>query len=240
MPPTETPFEQFFSDRIKTKGISLKKLSDLTGIAPTHIESLLRGDFDSLPSAPYLHGYLLRLGAMLDFDGEEWWIRLKQEGVIKNSGELDMLPKNRFIKKSPPKYLWAIAVAVVVLIYFAFQAPRIFGKPSLVVTFPIGNPYATASSTLTITGTISDADSLTLNGDQVTINSDGTWQKGVLLQNGLNTFQVAAKKFLGGETDVVEQVLYSQPGAPAATTTASTTTSTTLPLGSTTLPSSTK
>ena len=134
MSPNDLPFEQFFAEKIKERGVSLKKLSEMTGIAPAHIESLLRGDYESMPSAPYFHGYLTHLGAVLDFDGEEWWVKLKKEGVIKNSGELDTMPRNRFIKQSPPKYLWWIRAGVIVLIYLAFQAPRIFGKPTLTVT----------------------------------------------------------------------------------------------------------
>ena len=69
MNPEEVSFEQFFAERIKAKGFSLKKLADVTGIAPVHIENLLRGDFGHIPSAPYFRGYLIRLGKVLDFDG---------------------------------------------------------------------------------------------------------------------------------------------------------------------------
>lgn len=217
---------------MKEKGFSLKRLSDATGIAPVHLENMLRGDFADMPSAPYFRGYLLRLGKMLDFDGEEWWTILKKEGAIKNSGETDSMPKNRFIKKAPPKILWAVGAVVIVLIYLGFQAPRIFGKPSLVLSFPSSNPFTTSSSILTITGTVQNAETLTLNGDAVTISADGSWQKGVLLQSGLNTFQIAAKKFLGGETDVVEQIVYT-PTVTVSTSTASTTSPT---ISTTTLP----
>ena len=155
MPPNDLPFEQFFAEKIKERGVSLKKLSEITGIAPSHIENLLRGDYENMPSAPYFHGYMLHLGAVLDFDGEEWWARLKKEGVVKNSGELDTMPRNRFIKQSPPKYLWWIGAGVLVLIYLAFQAPRIFGKPTLTVISPDANPYVTTSSTFTLAGTVS-------------------------------------------------------------------------------------
>jgi len=232
MPPNDIPFEQFFSEKIKERGISLKKLSEVTGIAPTHIESLLRGDYESMPSAPYFHGYLIHLGAVLDFDGDEWWAKLKKEGVIKNSGELDTLPRNRFIKQAPPKYLWWIGVAVIVLIYLAFQAPRIFGKPTLTVISPDANPYVTTSSTFTLAGTVSGADSLYLVGadggtEQIIVGADGSWQKNVLLGIGPNPFEISAKKFLGGETTVTEQVFYQSEGGTAA---ASTTASSTQPL----------
>jgi cytoskeletal protein RodZ len=91
MNPEEVAFEQFFSERIKARGLTLKKLADMTGIAPVHIESLLRGDFGNVPSAPYFRGYLMRLGKVLDFDGEAWWNRLKTGA--KNSGQEDSLPR---------------------------------------------------------------------------------------------------------------------------------------------------
>jgi transcriptional regulator with XRE-family HTH domain len=226
MSPNDLPFEQFFAEKIKERGVSLKKLAEMTGIAPAHIESLLRGDYESMPSAPYFHGYLIHLGAVLDFDGEEWWLKLKKEGVIKNSGELDTMPRNRFIKQSPPKYLWWIGVGVIVLIYLAFQAPRIFGKPVLMVSIPNANPYVTTSSTLTLSGTVTDADSLYLVGadggqEPIIIAADGSWQKSVLLGVGPNPFQISAKKFLGGETSVTEQIFYQPTGSTTTTSTAS-------------------
>ena len=166
----------------------------------------MRGDYDNMPSAPYFHGYLLHLGAVLDFDGEEWWAKLKKEGVIKNSGELDTMPRNRFIKQSPPKYLWAIGAGILVLIYLAFQAPRIFGKPTLTVISPDANPYVTASSTFTLAGTVSGADSLYLVGanggqEQIIIAADGSWQKGVLLGVGPNPFEISGKEVPGRAND---------------------------------------
>ncbi len=228
MSPNDLPFEQFFAEKIKERGVSLKKLAEMTGIAPAHIESLLRGDYENMPSAPYFHGYLTHLGAVLDFDGEEWWAKLKKEGVIKNSGELDTMPRNRFIKQSPPKYLWWIGAGVIVLIYLAFQAPRIFGKPALMVSVPSANPYVTASSTFTLSGTVTGADSLSLVGadgeqEPIIVAADGSWQKSVLLGVGPNPFQISAKKFLGGETSATEQIFYQPTGSTTTTPTASST-----------------
>jgi hypothetical protein len=229
MPPNDISFEQFFAEKIKERGTSLKRLAEMTGIAPAHIESLLRGDYESMPSAPYFHGYLLHLGAALGFDGEEWWAKLKKEGVIKISGELDTMPRNRFIKQSPPKYLWWIGAGAVVIIYLGLQAPHIFGKPTLTVVFPDANPYVTESSTLTLAGTVTGADSLYLVGanggeEQIVVAADGTWQKGVLLGSGPNPFEISAKKFLGGRTTITEQIIYQPAGGTAsASTTASST-----------------
>lgn len=235
MPPEEVNFQAFLVAKIKDRGITLKKLSEATGIAPTHLENMVHGRFDDLPSAPYFRGYLVRLGKVLDFDGDAWWDKIKKEGLVRNSGPADSLPSNRFLKQSPAKFIWAIVVVVLVLIYLAFQLPIIFGKPTIKITFPGQSPYTTSSSTLTIQGSVSGANSLALNGDSVAIAQDGSWQKAVLLQNGMNTFDLAAKKLLGGEADVTEQIFYQGTGAaptlptpsPAASTTASSTTNST-------------
>lgn len=241
-PETTISFEQFFADRIKERGISLKKLADVTGIAPMHIESLLRGDFENMPSAPYLRGYLLKLGQELNFDGDEWWRRMKKEGLVKNSGSMDTLPRNRFLRQSPPKYLWAIGVAIIFVLYFAFQAPHIFGKPTLTVAFPDASPYITISSTLVISGTVSNADALYLNDSQeITIAQNGAWEQTVLLGAGPNPFKITAKKFLGGETNVTEEILYQSPDGsvfPASSTASSTMQSTPSSTSSSSLSSS--
>jgi lambda repressor-like predicted transcriptional regulator len=218
----EMLFEEFLSARMREKGVSLKRLSETTGIAPKHIENMLRGNFEDMPSTPYFRGYVMRIAKVLDFDGEESWEKLKREDFIKNSGPSDALPKNRFIKKELSKKTWAIGVVVaIVVVYLIFALPRITGKPTLTIVSPPGNPYTTTLSTITIAGTVRNADSLYLVGlggdeEEITIAPDGSWQKGVLLQNGLNTFKLSAKKLLGGQTDVMEQILYEPPAGAGA------------------------
>lgn len=215
MPPEEINFQTFFAAKLKERGVTLKKLSEATGIAPSHLESMVHGKFDDLPSSPYLHGYILRLGKVLDFDGEAWWEKIKKEGLVKDSGPTDALPNNRFLKQSPTKLIWIIVVVILILIYLAFQLPIIFSKPKITVTFPTQNPYTTSSSTLTIEGTTSGANSLNLNGDNIPIAPDGSWQKTVLLQDGPNNFDITANKLLGGGADVTEQIFYEGGTMPA-------------------------
>jgi hypothetical protein len=208
MPPEEIDFQTFFTARIKERGATLKKLAEATGIAPTHIEALTQGRFDDLPSAPYVHGYLVRLGRVLDFDGEGWWEKIKKERRVINSGPNDTLPSNRFLRESPKKFIWIGIIGALVVLYLAFQIPVIVSKPSLEVAFPTSNPFTTSSSTLVFEGTVSGANSLSLNGDPITVAQDGSWEKSVLLQNGVNTFDISAKKLLGRGTDVSEQIIY--------------------------------
>ncbi len=219
----DIPFEKFFTDRLKQKGMSIKKLAETTGIARSHIENIASGNFKDMPSAPYFRGYLIRLGKILDFDGDERWEEIKKEGMLKKSGPKDMLPKNRFIKKHPSKFIWAGAVFVIAIVYIIFRFARIAGMPTLTLIFPAENPATVSSSEITLQGTVTNADSLSIGGETVPIAQDGTWQKNVLLfpQNP-NTFQITAKKFLGGETDIVEQIFYEPATGTFSTGTTST------------------
>ncbi len=211
-------FPEFFAERLRSKGISLAKLSEVTGIAPVHLTNLFHGNFSDMPSKPYLRGYLIRIGRTLDFDGEEWWGRLEQEDTTKDAHMSDELPRNRFVRNRVPKSAWIAAVLIVILVgYFLFAFPYIFGKPILTVTYPAENPYVTSSATLTIQGTVRNADALYLvsnessSSEEIIVAPDGSWEKGVLLGKGLNTFEISAEKFLGGETRVTQEIIYTLP-----------------------------
>lgn len=233
----ELTFQEFLAGRMKDRGVSVKKLSEATGIAPVHIENMLRGGFEALPSAPYFRGYLLRIGKVLGFDGEEWWKEIKNGAAVRNSGPSDSLPRNRFLKKSAPAWLWfAIAAFILIVIYLAVALPRVLGKPVLTIAYPSASPFVATSTTLTFRGTVRNADSLYLSStvvatsgatssEEIPIAPDGTWQKTVLLQNGLNTFDISARKFLGSKASVMEQVLYEPSAMPTTTMPSATSTS---------------
>ena len=171
MNPEETTLEIFLRDRMKERGVSLKKLSDMTGISMGYIENMLRGDFEHVPATPYFRGYLIRIGETLGFDGETWWEKIKKEEGVKKSGPADSLPKNRFVRESPVKMI-AISVAVIAVVcYLGFELPHILGKPVLVVTSPAGNPYTADSSSVIIEGSTKNADSIYVNGDEADYRS---------------------------------------------------------------------
>ena len=209
----ELAFQEFLAGRMRDKGLSVKRLSEATGIAPSHLENMLHGNFDDLPSTPYFRGYVLRIAKALDFDGHEWWDRLRGEEFVKISGPQDALPQNRFVKRAPSIMAWGIVgVVILIIIAFVIALPRITGQPSIAVSSPSSTPFNATSTTFTLRGTVRNADSLFLNGDTIPIAADGTWEKGVLLQNGVNTFEISAKKLLGGEAKATEQIIYEPAG----------------------------
>ena len=201
-------FQDFFNSKIRERGLTLKKLSELSGITLKYLEYLSAGNFEALPSAPYFRGYLEKLGRILDFDYREWWQNIKEEEIVKTSGTLDQLPKNRFALSSPGKFIWPGIFLLLVVFYFGARFSKIFGQPQVSVAYPTEAFTNTASQEIVVRGELKDGDKLVINGEAVVMEDDGTWEKNILLEPGLNTIEIKAKKFLGRETRIIRQVLY--------------------------------
>lgn len=212
--PYETfDFPVFLHGKIKERGISVKKLSEESGIALKHLENILRGEFRALPPAPYLRGYIFILGEILEFNAEDWWERIREETAVKRSGMTDSLPKNRFSNSSRVRNGVLIALAVIIIGIGIWRLPRIFGKPTIEIMVPRDQTTTVFEEAYTLRGKVSGgADQLSINNEAVAVDADGFWQKTVLLQFGMNVFEVKAKKLLGSEASLSRQIIYETPG----------------------------
>jgi hypothetical protein len=213
-------FEALLVDKMKERGLSIKQLSELSGIASKHLENMANGNYDQLPPSPYLRGYLTALGQILDFDADHWWHTFQVMGVLRSSGQHDQMPKNRFAKKSGKLYVGLIATGVLLVIYLGFRFSNILGMPTLAITTPGQDVIRVLNSPLVFSGTLKNGSTLTINGEMIPIGADGSWTKDVALDPGPNAIQVDAKKFLGGEVKVVRQIWYEAPQGATSTPTA--------------------
>jgi hypothetical protein len=211
-------FQSFFKERLRDRGISLRRASEITGIPLNYLESLASGEIEKLPPWPYLRGYLMRLGRVLDFDPQPWEKEFKEKQAVKTAGPQDKLPQNRFAIKATTKRLWLALGVLVALGYLGFRFYSILGKPQLNVVYP-GEPLISVNEeTITVWG-FSNGDKVFVNRDEVAIGKDRKWQKRIQLQPGLNTVEVSAKKLLGGETKILRQVVYEALSPRTATST---------------------
>lgn len=219
----DTNFETLSSviaDLMRTKGISIEKLSHTTGISERHIELLVEGRIDKLPASPYLHGYILKIGEVLGFEGEELWSTYAERNTdIRRSGEKDILPRNRFKTSAISKKHISIGVVVLfVIIYVAFRLPYIVGKPELSIE-NIPDNLIVDTNIFVLRGTINPHDQLTINNEIVYPNSDGSFELPLQLTSGFNTFEITTKQSLGGATTITKQIFYQVPDAVTTGTT---------------------
>lgn len=211
-------FSSFLQERLAERGVSLKRLAETTGVPLSFLENILTAADKKLPPPPYLRGYLFRLGRALDFDPEPWWKELKEKEDFPAAGPGDKLPENRFAVKVYHRRLW-FAAAIAVLVYLSFQAYlRWWAKPQIEVSYPGAGVTELNTETLNLWGKTKNADKIYINGEEVTVRSDGSWEKNIQLLPGLNTVEITARRFLGGETKILRQVMYrpsEKPSPPA-------------------------
>ena len=213
----EVLFTEFFNQRLKERGLTLKQLADSTGIAIKHLENFSHGRFERLPSAPYVHGYFVRLGAILGFDPDEWWNRVKEEDVVHRAGAADRMPKNRYSRWRGRAIIWGAIVLVLAGLYIAARYTTIIGQPQPMLTKPGPEVTVVTASTLELQGQVENGDTLTVDDASVPIAADGSFATQVTLRPGPNTIEIQARKFLGRTATRTVQIYYddSQIIAPA-------------------------
>jgi len=205
---SDQSFRETILNAIEEKGFALSKLAELSRVPERYLELLLREEYDHLPSAPYLHGYLLRLARVLNLDSELLWEIFKKEYRLKTSGLEDRLPVNRFAidTLSNTKILITGGLIVLTLLYLAFRWNTLFGKPSLVILDPAENIISTTDRLYTIRGSTDRNVKITINNDLIETDDRGSFSKDVFLETGDNSFTITAKKLLGREISVVRQI----------------------------------
>ena len=209
--------------------MSMHHLSETTGIPERALDQLMVGDPANLPAAPYIHGYLVKIGELLDFDGDAWWQQLKHAQPPMSSGTADLLPRNRFSRNRIPSWaLWGVPIALALLTYGGFRFASIIGLPDIAITQPDRDGVVLSETPTHLIGTATPGSRVTINGEAVPLTTEGQWDKEVTLQPGApNDFTVEVTKFLGRSRSASRRIFYEAPII---------TTSTTSTVGTTTTP----
>ena len=206
-------FSEILTDALDEHRNDLNKLAELSRVPIYYLELLARNETAGLPPSPYLRGYIIRLSRILGLNGDLLWEIYKKEHSIKTSGSDDNLPKNRFTIEtiSHTNLIIAVAAVFLVLAYFIFRFDALFGRPHLVINNP-ASPVSDSLFQITPLAGLTDPDSkLTINGEMIEVESNGSWQKEVFLESGINNFEVTASKFLGQKTSLTRQIIYEPP-----------------------------
>lgn len=214
----EKSFSSFLLEAMKVQGVSFEKLAQMTGVSDRFLELLINEEFEKLPAAPYVHGYVMEIAEALGLDGEKLWkVYFKEKDLIKRSGSSDALPQNRF--SAPPrtrkKIIAATSIAAVIVVtgYILFRIQRSVGEPSFTVN--VGENTVVTEASFDVKGVVDPRDQISLNGTQLYPLADGTFEKKIQLQPGFNTLSFKIKKFLGGEYVVNKKIFLETSSTPA-------------------------
>jgi hypothetical protein len=205
--------KDILEEAVASHGQTAGKLAATTGIPVRFVEALLSGDFNSLPAAPYIKGYLKKLAEALELNADELWERYSRETRPRQSGGGDVLPQNRFRHKTvSKKLLLLVSLGLLVVGYFAVNAKRHFGLPDLYIIYPDSAIVTVTNPLIIIRGRVgSNKDLVSINGAEVFVDEFGEFQKELLLDPGTNSIDVTARRFLGRGKLESLQIIYESP-----------------------------
>ena len=114
-----------------------------------------------------------------------------------------------------PRLIKIIAVIVIVAAassYLIWQFSNFSRNPALSLAEPV-NDITVSSNKITFKGNAEREGDLTINGQGVFVNEDGTFAEEITLQEGLNKITVIVRDRQGRETSLTRQILLEQPAA---------------------------
>lgn len=202
-------FQEFLNDILIVRGLTVEKLAEMSEVPIRYLNAISSGDFQKLPALPYTRGYLMKISEILGINGDELWQTYKDE-IILNVNKQDSLPLNRFAIRSFGKMKIIIGIILVsVIIYLIWQSGNLLGIPKIEITNPATDDLILNIPLVKLVGKISNSkDKLTVNGEQIFINSDGSFEKEFFLHPGANDIEFKIKRFLGKEIKVVKKVVF--------------------------------
>jgi cytoskeletal protein RodZ len=188
-------------ERIRRK-LTLEEAATATRIKPQFLEAIERGAYHELPSPAYAKGFVRNYAEFLglpkahtsalfkrDFD-EKRAVKVLPEGMVKKSEfPIRRLNVRRFM----------IGGVVIALLsgFLLFQTRSIFFPPSLSVSSP--KEGSVVSREVSIAGKTDNSAVVIINNESVSVDSNGKFQKKIILFPGKATITVKAQNRLGKE-----------------------------------------
>lgn len=168
------------SDARKAHRYSIAKLSEQTHIKPRLIEALERNEFDKLPSAAYVKGYIQAYSREFDLDYQSLVALLRRD--YKESAKGTLVPREfiKTVRKRPVRWTpitWVVLVVVLLLSmaasYGGLQWYRSTRPPQLVIVEPASR--AVVAATVQVSGYTDPRAIVQINDELVAIQPDGSF-----------------------------------------------------------------
>ncbi len=203
---------RFLAEARKKNGLSLERLGELTKIPLSHLQSLEAEKYDDLPPAVYRLGFFVRLAKFLGIGREEILRRCKDEGCLPDES-LKGAPRGNgadygfsFVL-TPRKLIVGLGGIFLILAvsYLWYQSDFLIGPPHLVVANP-SEDVLTSSEILDVSGKTDIGVYLTINGENVYVSPNGSFNKTVSLAKGLNVIEIKSRNRFDKTAAILKRV----------------------------------
>jgi cytoskeleton protein RodZ len=178
--------------------LTLAELAKRTRIRRHYLEALENNQFDALPAAIFVRGYVKTYGQVFGFDYQPLLAMLRRD--FKESARGKLIPLEFIKPKLKNRRLWAPLTMVIMMLaglfvslggYVGYQWFQLQQPPSLEITAPTSNQVV--GPQVLVSGKTNPDALVTVNSQPVSLQLDGSFQTPVFLpRDGLNTISVEA------------------------------------------------
>ena len=205
-----------FSEERKRKNLTLEEISKATKIREEFLRAIEKGDFKALPSSTYAYGFVRNYAKFLGLPIEKSLALFRREFDEKNN--IEVLPRGLSNPReySVPRFRIGKSMFLVSLIFFAASAFLIFQyraaifNPGLSVDYPLENQTVN-SVNIEMKGKTDPNSTLSIENEDVSVKSDGTFKKVITLFPGNAVINIRAENKFGRVT-ILKRTVLVRPG----------------------------
>lgn len=206
--------EKFKQARNAAK-LSIDEIAGQTKIPAKYLYWLENGEYEKMPSEVYVKGFIAKYARILNLERDELIkIYLNESGMLnKIRNKKNVIPTMKYPKLIiTPKSLALLLSAVAfigILGYFSWQIYFLMRPPQILLG-SMQDDFVTKEEHHLLEGSVSGANTLTINDKTVNFNEKGEFSESVNLSEGLNVVELKAKNSLGKETTLIRKIILNK------------------------------
>lgn len=195
------------------QAVSMDMMERATHVQRRYLVALEKGDYEELPEPLYTRNFIRAYARVLHAD-EEYFLELYAE----ECGRCDLVEPLRTPRQKVRKsrfFVWnqfmkfgALSlVAFAVIGYLGWQIQSIVSPPEVVLISP-NEASITKDAMITVEGVVEGEATVYVNGEQVVVDHDNTFETEVDLDKGLNVITVEAERRYSKRAIIERRVVF--------------------------------
>lgn len=202
----------------RSANLTLSELSVQTKIRKSFLAAFENGDYAKLPDPIYARNYLKTYVRALGGDADYFLEQFENECGTCDFMKLARLPHRRtsawqlFVASRYVKVFLVMAMATGVASYMGYQLQAIVLPPDLLIYEP-SDGYLTSDAHVTVSGHAEPGAKVVINGLNILLSQDGSFQTEVALERGVNLIMIESTKRHSRPATEYRRVVLKQDGS---------------------------
>lgn len=194
------------------KKITLDEVEKKIRIRQKYLSALEENAWDTLPSLPYIKGFLRNYSIFLGLKPEEMLAFFRRQ--FREQEKSGLLPEGMAKPLNDSGFSWTPQLSAITIIflfvglffgYLFFQYRTISSPPTLTIEQPREGEVVMGNSTLVKGSTDKDA-VVSINNQKIALSDNGTFQLSINLTPGINTIFIEVTNTFGKKQSITRTI----------------------------------